>query len=143
MDAPSLSRSWRQPPALAITAAHRDRMSRRPADGLSRRGEAWLARLPIPHLWEMIWRAEVGVHWAFWSLFAGPIVVLAVLANALPELAELMDVMGLAWVVAGAVLIWRAGYGHAGYAWTPVIYRVVIALYITAMCLFIGAKVLG
>lgn len=97
----------------------------------------WIIGLPGGAVWDAAWRGVLSVHWAFWALFVSPLLLLSLLAVVIrsPIILGMIDMVTISWVVFSYVLVWRCGYIHSGWAFTPNMYRVAMSIY--------GAPLLG
>lgn len=125
---PGQEQHWRiMSRAYAKDAFARDTVWRR----LSGRGFNFVGKLPSGALWQAAWQGRIGVHWAFWSLFIAPVFLFSTAAFLLnsPIMLGIMDMMTVLWVIFATVMVWRAGLIHAGWAFTPNVYRLIMLIY--------------
>ncbi|CAM3790487.1 hypothetical protein VRRI112168_00600 [Vreelandella rituensis] len=103
--------------------------------------ESLLERLPGAAVWQLAWRGEVSVHWAFWSLFIMPFFIFAGLAGTVPvSMTAVVYRVLVLWLCFALVMTWRAGGMHPGWASTPILYRVFMCLHFLVVLVLFSAR---
>lgn len=112
-------------------AKHQLRSNNRLGAALSNSFHKRIIGLPGGAVWDAAWTGLLSVHWAFWALFVSPLLLLSLLAVVVrsPFMLGMIDMVTILWVIFSFVLVWRSGYIHSGWAFTPNLYRVAMSIY--------------